>query len=139
MLLKNKHIFIVEDNVSNRVIFQMALIRDGAEVDFERHGRDTLDRLGNLTRIDLIILDLMLAGGISGFDLYDEIRKLPGYEKVPVVAVSAMYSGIAIPQVRAKGMNGFIAKPIDGMMFAQQISKVIDGAEVWYAGEMNMM
>src|SRR5687768_18324407 len=98
MLLKDKHIFIVEDNMQNRVIFQMAFIRHGAVVDFEGRGRDTLIRLNELSNVNLIILDLMLADGVSGFDLYDLIRDVPKYEDVPIVAVSAMDPSIAIPK-----------------------------------------
>ena len=36
MSLHDKHIFIVEDNLENRVVFQMALMKHGARVDFER-------------------------------------------------------------------------------------------------------
>lgn len=138
MYLKNKHIFIVEDNVQNRVVFQMALLRHGASVDFERHGRATIEHLENMSHVDAIILDLMLAGGISGFDLIGMIRELPSFERVPIVAVSAMDSNVAIPKARAKGFNGFIGKPIDTVLFPQQISKLIEGEEVWYAGTMKM-
>jgi len=90
MLLKDKTIFIVEDNAQNRVIFQMSLLRYGAVIDFERWGASTVARLDGLPRIDLIILDLQLADGISGLDLYDQIRTLPKYANVPIIAVSAM-------------------------------------------------
>ncbi|MEO8608008.1 MAG: response regulator [Chloroflexota bacterium] len=137
MLLKGKHIFIVEDNMQNRVIFQMSFIRHGAVVDFERRGRETLARLNELAEVDLIILDLMLAEGVSGFDLYDEIRALPKFAKTPIVAVSAMDPGIAIPKTLSKGFSGFIAKPIDNHLFPKQILKIIEGEPLWYAGERN--
>lgn len=135
MLLKDKHIFVVEDNLQNRVVFQMALIRHGAVVDFERRGRDTLTHLKSAPRIDLIILDLMLADGISGFDIYDEIRAMPRFASVPIIAVSAMDPSIAIPKTRAQGFTGFIAKPIDNQLFPQQIAKLAMGEPVWYTGE----
>ena len=137
MLLKGKHIFVVEDNMQNRVIFQMSFIRHGAVVDFERRGRETLARLNELSEVDLIILDLMLAEGISGFDLYDEIRAIAKFSATPIVAVSAMDPGLAIPKTLAKGFSGFIAKPIDNHLFPKQIARIIDGEAIWYAGERN--
>lgn len=134
MLLKGKNIFIVEDNLQNRIVFQIALVRDGATVDFERHGRETIYRLTTAFPIDLIILDLMLAGGLSGFDLYDQIRAQRGFETIPVIAVSAMDPSVAIPKAREKGMNGFIAKPIDNRLFAGQLARVLEGEQVWYTG-----
>lgn len=135
MFLKDKHIFIVEDNLQNRVVFQMTLVRHGAFVDFERWGRDTIFRLSNVSHLDLIVLDLMLAEGISGFDLYDQIRALPRLESVPIIAVSAMDPSLAIPQVRAKGFAGFIAKPIDNQLFPKQVASIIAGEKIWHAGD----
>jgi len=132
MLLSNKHIFIIEDNPQNRVIFQMSLIRDGALVEFERWGRDTIAHAENAGRIDLVIMDLMLAQGISGFDLFNQLRAIPKFADIPIVAVSAMDFAIAAPKAREMGFAGFIAKPIDNYLFAQQIAMILDGREVWY-------
>ena len=137
MFLKDKRIFIVEDNMQNRVVFQMAFIRHGALVDFERRGRETLARLNEIPGVDLIILDLMLSEGVSGFDLYDEIRAVPKYAATPIVAVSAMDPSLAIPKTLAKGFSGFIAKPIDNHLFPKQIARIMEGEAVWYAGERN--
>lgn len=138
MDLKGKYIYIIEDNLQNRVVFQMALTRQGALVDFDRWGRDAVFHLENTSRVDLIVLDLMLANGISGFDLYDEIRAIPTTADVPIVAVSAMDAAVAIPIARARGFNGFIAKPIDYNQFSKQLLAVINGEPVWYTGVMNL-
>jgi CheY-like chemotaxis protein len=138
MLLADKRIFIVEDNMQNRVIFQMALLRHGASIDFERWGRFTIHQLAHMSHVDLIVLDLMLAEGLSGLDVFDQIRAVPKYENVPIVAVSAMDPAIAVPQVRAKGFAGFIAKPIDNHLFPKQIARILGGERVWYTGERTL-
>ncbi len=138
MILKNKRIFIVEDNIQNRLVFQMALIRHGASVDFERWGRDAIYRLQNLSRVDIIILDLMLAEGVTGFDIFTQIRELPKYSTVPIVAVSAMEPSIAIPKTKQHGFSGFIAKPIDSVQFPKQIASLIEGESIWSVGERTL-
>ncbi len=139
MLLSNKAVFIVEDNVQNRVVFQMSLVRHGATVDFERWGPDAICQLNRLLRVDVIVLDLMLADHASGFDVFDQIRAVPRYERVPIVAVSAMDPAIALPRAKAKGFAGFIAKPIDGHLFPKQLAEIIEGKQVWYAGEQRQI
>jgi CheY-like chemotaxis protein len=134
MLLSGKHIFITEDNPVNRVVFQMSLLRYGATVEFERWGRDALTRLRRESRVNLIILDLMLADGVSGYDIFHEIRALPAFGHVPILAVSAADTNEAIPRTRALGFDGFIAKPIDGDLFPKQVAAVIEGRQVWYNG-----
>jgi CheY-like chemotaxis protein len=136
-LLQGKQIFIVEDNFQNRIVFQMALVRHGAVVEFERWGSETIYRLKNLShvsQIDLVLLDLMLAEGVNGYDVFDEIRAEPKFTAVPIVAVSAMDPGAALPRVRAKGFAGFIAKPIDVHLFPKQLAAIIDGEHVWHKG-----
>ena len=138
MLLSNRHIFIVEDNPQNRVIFQMSLIRDGALVEFERWGCDTVSRLEKAPHTDLIIMDLMLAQGVSGFELFDQVRNSPRFARIPIVAVSAMDFAIAAPKARAMGFSGFISKPIENYLFPQQIAAVLQGEEVWYERKRNL-
>ena len=73
-LLENKRIFIVEDNLQNRVVFQILLNAQGARVEFDRWGRDTISRLQSFEPVDLIILDLMLGGGVTGYDIFDHFN-----------------------------------------------------------------
>lgn len=135
MLLENKKIFIVEDNLQNRIIFQLALTRHGAELHFEPWGSRALLQLQGLCQIDLIILDLMLANGVSGFDIFDQIRARPEFDCVPVIAVSAIDPSTAIPKTQEKGFSGFIGKPIDNELFAHQLAAIIDGKKIWHVGE----
>src|SRR5258708_31306076 len=96
--LKDKLIFLVEDNPQNRVLFQMALVRHGAHLEFERWGQETVFRLQGFDKVHVILLDLMLANGVSGFEVCRQIRKAPKFACVPIVAVSAMDPAVAVPK-----------------------------------------
>jgi CheY-like chemotaxis protein len=133
MLLKGKRVFLTEDNLTNRSVMQLLLERDGAVFAFERWGYETPERLCRFAPVDIILLDLMLPNGVTGLDLFDQIRALPNFDHVPIVAVSAKDPNIAIPEVQAKGFDGFIAKPINRFKFAQQIASVIAGQKIWQA------
>ena len=131
MLLDGKFIFIVEDNTQNRLVFQMALNRHGAWVEYEPSGLDVLPHLLRLRTVDVIVLDLMLPGSISGYDVYDQIRQQEAYKTVPIVAVTASDPSVAVPLTREKGFNSFIPKPIDINVFPQQMARIIEGEEIW--------
>ena len=135
MSIQGRTIFIVEDNPINRAIYQIIMLRNGATVEFDRWGRETLYRLERFGRVDLIILDLMLGMGDSGYQIFEKIRQLPAYNETPIVAVSAADPSIAIPKTKKMGFSGFIAKPIDDDLFPQQLADIIAGESVWYAGE----
>lgn len=132
--LRDKHIFIIEDNTENRLIFQLIFMKHEAQTGFDRWGTEALVRMRNVTQIDVIILDLMLSDGASGFDIFKQIRSVPRFADTPIVAVSAMEPAIAIPKAQKLGFNGFISKPIDKALFPMQIASIIEGEEVWYTG-----
>jgi CheY-like chemotaxis protein len=132
--LKGKNILIVEDDMLNRVVYQITLGVQGALLDFDRWGREALDRLKKGRTWDLIILDLMLRNGVSGFDIFQAIRALPEYNHIPIVAVSASEPSIAMPKARELGFSGFISKPIDEGQFADQIARLIAGEQIWHDG-----
>lgn len=135
MLLRGKKIFIVEDNTSNRAIEQMILERHGAKVSIDRFGKNTIERLKVFAPVDIIVMDLMLPDGLSGFDVTDQIRAIPEFKDVPVVAVSASDPEESMPIARAKKFAGFISKPIDFDEFPKQILRILDGEKVWFAGD----
>jgi CheY-like chemotaxis protein len=136
MLLTGKHILIVEDNVLNRVVYQMTLVMNGAITTYDRWGDRTLRLLEGAQQWDLIVLDLMLPRGMSGFDIFEEIRQLPEYDAVPIIAISASEPSVAIPQARKLGFSGFISKPINESIFADQIAQIIAGEQIWYDGTL---
>jgi two-component system cell cycle response regulator DivK len=134
--LKEKRIFYIEDNVSNLALVQMILEQQGAKVYFERWGNeaDIINRLKSFMPVDLILLDLMFAGNVSGYDIFDQLRQVPDFDHIPIATVSAADPSIEMPKARAKGFAGYISKPVKLIMFPQQVADLINGQHVWYAG-----
>ena len=134
--LKDKRIFYIEDNVSNLALVQMILEQQGAKVYFERWGNeaDIINRLKSFMPVDLILLDLMFAGNISGYDIFDQLRQVPDFDHIPIATVSAADPSIEMPKARAKGFAGYISKPVKLIMFPQQVADLINCHHVWYAG-----
>ena len=136
MSLHGKRILIVEDNTLNRVVYQMTLGVQGAFLSFDRRGYDALDRLKRSRNWDLVILDLMLYRGLSGFDIFQAIRSLSEFDHIPIIAVSASEPTAAIPKARELGFSGYISKPIDEALLADQVARIIAGEKIWYDGSL---
>lgn len=132
--LREKRIFITEDNTLNRAVYMMLLKISGAIVEFDRLGRETPSKL-EAFKPNLIILDLMLPNGDSGYQIFNKIRQMPDYGKVPIVAISASEPSVALPKCKELGFSGFIAKPIEEELLVDQLVRLIEGEEVWYVGE----
>jgi CheY-like chemotaxis protein len=136
-LLKNKHIFIVEDDALNRLIYRLILPSHGAKVDFESGAQNVVARLLQLGTVNLVILDLMLSRGVSGFAVAEAIRATPTLNHLPIVAVSATDPTFGVIHAQEKGLNGFIAKPIDDDLFPKQLNQILQGAPLWYVGPLS--
>lgn len=137
-LLKNKHIFIVEDEAFNRLIYRFILPGHGAKVDFESNGHHVVSRLLQMGTVDLVILDLMLSMGTSGFTIAEAIRNSSSLTHIPIVAVSATDPGDGVLRAQATGLNGFIAKPVDDELFPKQLNQILQGRTVWHTGPMSL-
>ena len=131
MLLANKRIFMVEDNLNNKAITEMLLEREGARVVSDRWGVGIIERLRKFAPTDIILMDLMLPREVSGYDIFQQIRQLTEFDGVPVVALSAADASTAVPRAQMMGFTGFISKPIDFRLFPHQIRWIIEGKAVW--------
>lgn len=132
-VLKDKKIFAIEDSQEARVLLRMMLVRHDARVEFDLWGRDTVQRMKAFAPIDLVLLDLMLPGGNSGFQVLQNIRQDSAFDDVPVVAFSAADPAVMLPRCQAYGFSGYIAKPVDMKLFPHQLAQVMNGEPVWYA------
>ncbi len=132
MLLSGKKIYIVEDNQDNIFVIQSLLAQHGAEVQVDWWAKGEAHKVVRALPLHLIILDLMLPYGRTGYEVFTEIRAIPELQHIPVVAVSAADPSIALHQAVELGFNGFISKPIKYDRFPQQIAELIAGKAVWY-------
>ena len=131
--LTDKRIFLVEDDPSNAAIIQMLLEQQYAKVFRGRWGGDeTLGLLNRHKPIDLILMDLMLPNGVTGFDVFNMIKQQAEWANVPIIAVSASDPSVVLAKVRDTGFNGFIAKPVDFVHFTDQILSVLNGTDRWH-------
>ena len=111
--LSGKRVLLVEDNELNREIATEILEEQGLTIETAVNGVDAVSRVRErgADHYDFILMDIQMPL-MDGFTATAEIRKLPGTEKLPIIALSAN----AFEEDRAKslaaGMNAHVAKPI---------------------------
>lgn len=130
-MIKGKRIFVIEDDPNNLAIISAILRRGGATVHFDLWGYETADRITNLLPIDVILLDLMLPGGVSGYDIFRELHTRPELRSIPIVAVTAMDPTTELRKAKEMGFAGFLCKPIRTTTFAKYLTAILDGTQVW--------
>ncbi len=134
-VLEGKRIFIVEDDVVNMAVYSVALKQQGAVVIQDPWNANALELLSRYLPLDVILLDLRLRWGISGYDILEKIKAVPGLAAIPVIAVSASDPTVEIPKAQACGFAGFISKPIQLCKFFDQVACCMEGQAVWDTGQ----
>lgn len=82
-----KKILFVDDDISLLRIYHQRLSSEGYEVINAFTGDGVLSLLKNQNP-DLIVLDIMLPGSVSGMDILEVIKKDPTYNKIPIIILS---------------------------------------------------
>ena len=86
---KTKEILIVDDDEAMLNLLEILVRRDGFKIDLARSGEECLEKLKRPH--DALILDLMLPGGASGFDVLKKLPSFPG--AVPPVIIVTAFGG----------------------------------------------
>lgn len=127
LVFTGKRVLVIEDNRINQQIAQEILESVGCDVVLADNGRVGLERLmltqaGGETLFDLVLCDLQMPV-MDGYETIKEIRKRPGFEKLPVIAMTANVMNRDIEYAIACGMNGYVFKPIDMQTFFAEVSR----------------
>jgi two-component system chemotaxis sensor kinase CheA len=128
MLLQGKKIIVVEDYSRNLNIALTYLECQGAEVYYCRCPDNLLNKLFRVLPVDIILVDLSLSN-LSTFNVFRKIRLTLAFQNIPIVAMAAGDSRIAISCAVELGFAGYIVKPLS-YEISQQIADVLHGKEV---------
>lgn len=121
--IANKHILVVEDNPVNRKVASLFLRRWNVNAYFAENGQQAVDMTSH-TDYDLILMDLQMPI-MDGYKATLEIRQMPRYRKVPIVALTASASIQVKEEVLRYGMDDIITKPFQANDLLQIISRHI--------------
>ncbi|SDG70546.1 MULTISPECIES: response regulator [unclassified Duganella] len=116
--LRGARILLVEDNDMNQELASDLLAKAGIEVVLANHGQEALDILARDARFDGVLMDCQMPV-MDGYEASRALRAMPGWNALPIVAMTANAMAGDRDKVMAAGMQDHIAKPINvGEMFA---------------------
>lgn len=82
-----KKILIVEDDMGLQKILREKLEQLGLAVTSADNGQGALNSVKESVP-DLILLDIMLPGGMNGFDVMEQLKKHEVYKSIPVIVLT---------------------------------------------------
>ncbi|MCC8404893.1 response regulator [Paraburkholderia sp. MMS20-SJTN17] len=106
-----KVILVVDDVAENRAVMVDMLGPLGFDMEEAGSGTEAIEKARSLLPA-LVLMDVVMPG-MDGLEATRRLRRMPGFQDLPIVAVSASASGIDAAQSLAAGANAFLAKPID--------------------------
>jgi CheY-like chemotaxis protein len=110
-LMAARTVLLVEDYADTRELFKILLEAEGFKVFAVESGPDALEAAVK-SLPDIIIMDMSLPG-MDGCQVTRQLRTLPGFATVPIIACTAHNQWEWRAKAILAGCTDFIRKPID--------------------------
>ena len=117
--IRGARVLVVEDNAINQLVARNFLELDGVVVDMANNGLIGVQKA--LTgQYVLVLMDIQMPE-MDGLEATRAIRATPGFESLPIVAMTANAMESDRQKSLEAGMNDHITKPIDKKMLTQTL------------------
>ena len=116
-------ILYVEDNPDNRTLVRRILVAEDYEVLEAVNALDALNILKN-NRPDLILMDINMPD-MDGYTLTTRIKSMPGFERIPILAVTANVMRGDKERTLEAGCDGYIQKPLDIDQLIREVERFL--------------
>jgi CheY-like chemotaxis protein len=118
--LKNKTVLLVEDEERNTFAMRSFLETYDICVEVANNGEEALNFLSKNTKIDMILLDMMMPV-MDGFETLAVIKKDNTFKNIPVIAVTAKAMRGDREKCLESGAWDYVPKPVDLSLLLNKI------------------
>jgi signal transduction histidine kinase/DNA-binding response OmpR family regulator len=122
--LRGARILLVEDNEVNQLVASRILKKAGLSVSIANNGVECLEAIQR-EPFDLVLMDIQMPE-MDGIEATQAIRALSGFERLPIVAMTAHAMSSDRELSLKAGMNDHINKPIDVQELFRTIAKLLE-------------
>ncbi|MBP7496874.1 MAG: PAS domain S-box protein [Bacteroidales bacterium] len=105
----SKTVLIVENDYSNLLLTQ-TFLEEYYEFDSAVNAGDAIE-MAKKIKYDFILMDINLGAGINGIQAANIIKSFKGYDKVPIIAITAFVMPGDKEEFLASGCSHYLAKP----------------------------
>ncbi len=122
-----KTIMIVDDSKTMLMSMEGILSKAGLAVSKANNGEEALVILKGGSKPDMVITDLNM-GAMNGIQLIREIRRLPGYQFMPIVMLTTESQQDKRDEAKSAGATGWMVKPVQPQSMLQVVRQLVPGA-----------
>ncbi|HEX2991926.1 MAG TPA: response regulator [Anaerolineales bacterium] len=116
-------ILYVEDNPDNRTLVRRILLSEDYAMLEAVNAFDALNILKD-NRPDLILMDINMPD-MDGYTLTAKIRAMPGFERIPILALTANVMRGDKEKTLEAGCDGYIQKPLDIDQLIREVERFL--------------
>lgn len=120
--LKGLRVLVVDDSEDTTEMVQHLLEMGGAAVNVASSGSEAL-QLAQEKHYDVVLSDISMPG-MDGFEFVGKLRKLPGKEDVPAVALTGFGRPEDVQRAMKEGFFAHLTKPFDIETLARLLQKL---------------
>jgi CheY-like chemotaxis protein len=111
-MLSGKKVLVVDDDIRNSFAMTSLLERHNMAVYSAENGRDAIEVLRGNDDIDVVLMDIMMPE-MDGYDTMQEIRKVPKFKELPILALTAKAMKGDREKCIEAGASDYVTKPVD--------------------------
>src|SRR5438094_5310700 len=107
--MAGKKVLVVDDDVRNIFALTSILETHGIEVLYAENGKDGISALERNPDVDVVLMDVMMPE-MDGYETMRAIRKDPGCENLPTIAITAKALKADSDKCIAAGASDYLPK-----------------------------
>ena len=124
---KSPLVLIVDDDITVRLLVRRCLEKVGFVVEEASDGEKALSSFENL-HPDIVLLDVRMPG-MDGFEVCEEIRKLPGGNLLPILMVTGLDDMESINRAYEAGATDFITKSVNWEVLSHHVRFILRASQ----------
>ena len=117
-------VLIIEDQSDIRRLIRWTLEFESYEIHEAANGPDGLAAARSL-KPDLVLLDVMMPGGLDGFQVCEQLKADPDLKGIAVVMLTARSQERDRKAGEQAGADAFLAKPFSPMQLVETVSTIL--------------
>lgn len=126
------HILIVEDDDLQIHVIEQLIKQGGFTSTSVKDGHSALSKLSEEI-FDLIISDVNMPHGISGFDLLNTVRADENLKHIPFIIVTGRRTQKDVEKAISSDVDDYITKPIDGTILLAKTESLLSARKKIHA------
>lgn len=118
------NILVVDDDPTLLKIVEAALLKAGHAVVLAEDGYSAIDKLQNEI-FDLVISDVKMPNGLSGFDLISTLKKDSRWNKIPTMLLTGLREKKDVERALRSGTDDYLIKPPDHDILLAKVESLL--------------